>query len=159
MKIRIQRNNKAVLVFFPQKNKKICCMIIWQVRVLVVKIDKKDEKKHLINFFVRKLQHFLKQFKKWIFAIKNLKKSHPQKLLRNTIFFSSFLPLTGQMAQTEEFMSQNLAYRHTVYRIGRAIKKTKNSNRLFHWYCCAQTRHKTSYEQKWPHFSNVLLHD
>ena len=30
---------------------------------------------------------------------------------------------------------------------------------LFHWYWCAQTRHKTNYEQKWLPFSNLQLYD
>ena len=45
-------------------------------------------------------------------------KTHPQKLLRNTQFFSSLLPRTAQTVQTEEFMFQNVAYRPTVYKTG-----------------------------------------
>ena len=46
-------------------------------------------------------------------------KNHPQKLLRKTqIHFFSLTASTAQMAQTEEFMFQNVAYRPTVYRTG-----------------------------------------
>ena len=50
---------------------------------------------------------------------KKAHKNHPQKLLRKTqIHFFSLLPWAAQMAQTEEFMFQNVAYRPTVYRTG-----------------------------------------
>ena len=46
-------------------------------------------------------------------------KNHPQKLLRiPQIHFFSFTALTAQMAITEEFMFQNVAYGPTVYRTG-----------------------------------------
>ena len=46
-------------------------------------------------------------------------KNDPQKLLRKTqIHFFSLTASTAQMAQTEEFMFQNVAYRPTVYRTG-----------------------------------------
>ena len=37
-------------------------------------------------------------------APQKVEKKHPQKLLRNTQFFSSLLPWATQMAQTEELM-------------------------------------------------------
>ena len=50
---------------------------------------------------------------------KKAHKNHPQKLLRKTqIHFFSLLPWAAQMAQTEEFMFQIVAYRPTVYRTG-----------------------------------------
>ena len=46
-------------------------------------------------------------------------KNHPQKLLRKTqIHFFPLTASTAQMAQTEEFMFQNVAYWPTVYRTG-----------------------------------------
>jgi hypothetical protein len=61
---------------------------------------------------------FLKEFKKKILPQKSWK-NHPQKLLRKTqIHFFSPTASTAQMAQTEEFMFQNVAYRPTVYRTG-----------------------------------------
>jgi hypothetical protein len=46
-------------------------------------------------------------------------KNHPQKLLRKTqIHFFPLTASTAQMAQTEEFMFQNVAYIPTVYRTG-----------------------------------------
>ena len=52
---------------------------------------------------------FVLTTKKW--------KKKPQKLLRKTqIHFFSLLPWAAQMAQTEKFMFQNVAYRTTVYR-------------------------------------------
>ena len=46
-------------------------------------------------------------------------KKHPQKLLRiPQIHFFSLTASTAQMAQTEEFMFQNVAYWPTVYRSG-----------------------------------------
>ena len=46
-------------------------------------------------------------------------KNHPQKLLRKTqIHFFFLTASTAQMAQTEEFMFQNVAYRPAVYRTG-----------------------------------------
>ena len=50
-----------------------------------------------------------------------MKKKHPKKLLRKTqihFFFLTATALTAQMAQTEEFMFENVAYRPTVYRTG-----------------------------------------
>ena len=58
-------------------------------------------------------------FKKKIFAHKKLKKP-PSKLAQknsNPLFFLT--ASSAQMAQTEEFMFQNLAYRPTVYRTGK----------------------------------------
>ena len=64
----------------------------------------------LCNFSMRLLKFFLPS-KSW--------KNHPQKLLRKTqIHFFSLTASTAQMAQTEEFMFQNAAYRPTVYRTG-----------------------------------------
>ena len=46
-------------------------------------------------------------------------KNHRQKLLKKTqIHFFSLTDSTAQMAQTEEFMFQNVANRPTVYRTG-----------------------------------------
>ena len=47
-------------------------------------------------------------------------KKHHQKMLKKTqIYFFFFLTAsTAQMAQTEELMFQNVAYRPTVYRTG-----------------------------------------
>ena len=46
-------------------------------------------------------------------------RNHPQKLLRKTQIHFFFLTAWGaQMAQSEEFMFQNVAYRPTVYRTG-----------------------------------------
>ena len=60
---------------------------------------------------------FSKNFKKF-FVHKKLKKP-PTKVAQknsNPLFFLS--ASTAQMAQTEEFMFQNVAYRPTVYRTG-----------------------------------------
>ena len=57
---------------------------------------------------------FLEKFK-FFLPTKSLK-NHPQKLLNSTFFFLT--AGTAQIAQTEEFMFQNLAYRPTVYRTG-----------------------------------------
>ena len=71
----------------------------------------------LCNFLVRTLQCFQKKFK--IFLLTKSWKNHPQKLLRKTqIHFFFLTASSAQMAQTEEFMFQNLAYRPTVYRTG-----------------------------------------
>ena len=44
-------------------------------------------------------------------------KKHPQKLLRKTqIHFFSLLPWAAQMAETEEFMFQNVTYRPTCWK-------------------------------------------
>ena len=62
-------------------------------------------------FFIRKIKLF--------FAHKKLKKP-PSKVAQknsNPLFFP-LLPAQAQMAQTEEFMFQNMAYRPTVYRTG-----------------------------------------
>ena len=46
-------------------------------------------------------------------------KNHRRKLLIKTqIHFFSLTASTAQMAQTEEFMFQNVAHRPTVYRTG-----------------------------------------
>ena len=46
-------------------------------------------------------------------------KNHPKKLLRiPQIHFFSLTASSAQMAQTEEFIFQNVAYRPTVYRTG-----------------------------------------
>ena len=61
---------------------------------------------------------FLKKLKNKFLPIKSLK-NHPQNLLRKTqIHFFCLTASTAQMAQTEEFMFQNVAYRPTVYRTG-----------------------------------------
>jgi hypothetical protein len=53
-------------------------------------------------------------------------KNHPQKLLRITqIHFFFFTASTAQMARTEEFMFQDVAYRPTVYRTGDALMNSK----------------------------------
>ena len=59
-------------------------------------------------------------------------KTHSQKLLRKIqIHFVSLLPRASQMAQTEEFMFQNVAYRPTVYRTGVLVAiKEKQKSRL-----------------------------
>jgi hypothetical protein len=65
----------------------------------------------------------LKKKKKIILPTKSWK-NHPQKLLRKTqIHFFFLTASTAQMAQTEEFMFQNVAYRPTVYRTGNSPKK------------------------------------
>jgi len=57
-----------------------------------------------------------------------MEKNHPQKLLRKTqIHFFFLTASTAQMAQTEEFMFQNVAYRPTVYRTGFLSKKKKKN--------------------------------
>ena len=57
-------------------------------------------------------------------------KNHPKKLLRiPQIHFFSLAASTAQMAQTEEFMFQNVAYWPTVYRTGpEGIKMAKISS-------------------------------
>ena len=61
---------------------------------------------------------FLKNFQKFFLPSKSWK-NHPQKLLRiPQIHFFSLTASTAQMAQTEEFMFQNVAYWPTVYRTG-----------------------------------------
>ena len=61
---------------------------------------------------------FLKIFQKFFLHSKSWK-NHPQKLLRiPQIHFFSLTASTAQMAQTEEFMFQNVAYWPTVYRTG-----------------------------------------
>ena len=61
------------------------------------------------TMFFKKLWLFFLPTKSW--------KNHPQKLLRKTQIHFFFLTAnTAQMAQTEEFMFQNVAYRPTVYR-------------------------------------------
>ena len=64
--------------------------------------------------FLKKKLNFFLPTKSW--------KNHPQKLLRKTqIHFFSLTASTAQMAQTEEFMFQNVA-RPTVYRTGVEIE-------------------------------------
>jgi hypothetical protein len=64
------------------------------------------------------------------FALKKLKKK-PQKLLRKTQIHYFFLTAsTAQMAQTEEFMFQNVAYRPTVYRTGLNKNKVTDKKNL-----------------------------
>ena len=61
---------------------------------------------------------FLKNFQKKILPSKSWK-NHPQKLVRKTqIHFFPLTASTAQMAQKEEFMFQNVAFRPTVYRTG-----------------------------------------
>ena len=56
-------------------------------------------------------------FKNSFFCPQKIEKKHPQKLLRKTQIHFFFLTVsTAQMAQTEEFMFQNMAYRPTVYK-------------------------------------------
>ena len=53
------------------------------------------------------------------FCPQKVEKNHPQKLLRKTqIHFFFLTASSAQMAQTKEFMFQNVAYRPTVYRTG-----------------------------------------
>ena len=60
---------------------------------------------------MRTLQCFQKNF----FLPTKCWKNHPQKLLRKTqIHFFFLTASTAKMAQTEEFMFQNVAYRPTV---------------------------------------------
>ena len=61
---------------------------------------------------------FLKRFQIIFLPSKDWKK-HPQKLVRKTQIHFFFLTAnTAQMAQTEEIMFQNVAYRPTAYRTG-----------------------------------------
>ena len=61
---------------------------------------------------------FLKIFQKFVLPSKSWK-NHPQKLLSiPQIHFFPLTASTAQMAQTEEFMFQNVTYRPTVYRTG-----------------------------------------
>ena len=57
----------------------------------------------LINFLVQTLQCFI---------------FFHQKLVRNTLYFSSSLPWAAQTAQTEELMFQLVTYRPNVYKTG-----------------------------------------
>ena len=69
------------------------------------------------TMFLRKIKFF--------FAHKKLKKP-PSKVAQknsNPLFFLT--ASTAQMAQTEEFMFQNVAYRPTVYRTGVAMRVKK----------------------------------
>ena len=82
------------------------------------KQSKKIIKAILCNFSMRLLECFLNILKK-NFALKKLKKT-PSKVAQknsNPLFFL-LTASTAQMAQTEEFMFENVAYRPTVYRTG-----------------------------------------
>ena len=58
-------------------------------------------------------------------------KNHPQKLLRKTqINFFFLTAWAAQMAQTEEFMFQNMAYRTTVYRTGAVTKEGRREDAI-----------------------------
>ena len=61
---------------------------------------------------------FSKKFKKKNFAHKKLKKPPSKVAQKNSNPLFSLTASTAQMAQTEEFMFQNVAYRPTVYRTG-----------------------------------------
>ena len=68
---------------------------------------------------------FLKIFQK-IFLPSKSWKNHPQKLLRiPQIHFFPLTASTAQMAQTEKFMFQNVAYRPNVYKLGKWHKKSR----------------------------------
>ena len=101
---------------------------IWVVAYFE-KIKKKIKKDNLCNFLVRTLQCK----NKWNFFFLSTKnwKNHPQKLLRKTqIQFFFLTASTAQMAQTEEFMFQNVAYRPTVHRTG--LKPISNSKKIYY---------------------------
>ena len=54
------------------------------------------------------------------FAFKKLKKTPSKVAQKNSNPLFSLTASTAQMAQTKEFMFQNVAYRPTVYRTGDA---------------------------------------
>ena len=66
--------------------------------------------------------------KKDFFAHKKLKKAPSKVAQKNSNPLFSLTASTAQMAQTEEFMFQNMAYRPTVYRTG---EKCKNQFEIF----------------------------
>ena len=55
--------------------------------------------------------------------MKSWKKIHTKVAKKNFNCFFSLLPWAAQMAQTEEFMFQNVPYRPTVYKIGVSGRK------------------------------------
>ena len=65
------------------------------------------------------METFYNVFKKKIFLPSKSWKKHPQKLPRKTqIHFFFLTASSAQMAETEEIMFQNVAYRPTVYKTG-----------------------------------------
>ena len=78
------------------------------------------------------------KFKKIFLPTKSWK-NHAQKLLRKTQIHFFSTASTAQMAQTEEFMSQNLAYRPTVYRTGctkvfnKKLVTSQRSLKIYPW--------------------------
>ena len=84
-------------------------------QLFVVKEFFLKNKKDIMQLFSTDTTIFLKEFSKlfWPQKVeKNTLKSCSEKL-KSTIFFLT--AWAAQMAQTEEFMFQNVAYRPTVY--------------------------------------------
>ena len=95
-------NSSVWAVWAAQGSKEKKVDLSFSERLLSVFFSKKDRTNHL-RFFL--------PTKSW--------KNHPQKLLRKTqIHFFFLTASSAQMAQTEEFMFQNVAFRPTVYRTG-----------------------------------------
>ena len=80
----------------------------------------------LCNFLVQTLQLFQKKIQFFFFADKKLKKPPSKVAQKKTqIHFFFLTASSAQMAQTEEFMFQNVAYRPTVYRTGASAFKSR----------------------------------
>ena len=95
------------------------------------------------------LKYFLKNFKFF------LPKKHPQKLLRKTqINFFFLTAWAAQMAQTEEFMLQNVTYRTTVHRTGiNIIDKPGDKVYILFCFCTVLARQAfTSFVANFFHF-------
>ena len=85
------------------------------IKIIYLFPRKKKKKSHI--YFS---QLFSADDTTWIYIIfcpQKVEKNNPQKLLRNTQFFSSLLAWAAQTPQIEESMFQNVAYRPTVYKI------------------------------------------
>ena len=67
---------------------------------------------------------------KFFFALKKLKKLPSKVAQKNSNPLFSLTASTDQMAQTEEFMIQNVSYRPTVYRTGEHTFKRISVSKL-----------------------------
>ena len=77
----------------------------------------KYSKKNLTFILVRMLQYLKKKFK-FYFCPQKFEKSTLKSCSEILRFFSSLLSWAAQTAETEEFLSQNVAYTPTVYKTG-----------------------------------------